>query len=97
MEISANMGLGLGVPGAFAANGQKNRPSQLTLSPSDSNLVGSKAVAGYVPEEADEERGVVSEVRNFFLSDMPVDQSGKMLERNRVFYEQTSSHVGALN
>ena len=56
------VGLGLGVPGAYPANVHKNRPTQLTLSPSDSNLVTSKAVGGDTLEEADEERAVASEV-----------------------------------
>ena len=60
MERSTMVGLGLGVPGAFAANGHKSRPAQLTLSPSDSNLVGSRAIAGDIPEETEEERAVVS-------------------------------------
>jgi hypothetical protein len=62
MERTAIVGLGLGVPGGFAANGHRNRPAQLTLSPSDSNLVGSKAIGGDIPEETDEERAVASEV-----------------------------------
>jgi hypothetical protein len=64
MERSAMVGLGLGVPGAFAANGHRNRPAQLTFSPSDSNLVSARAIAGDIPEETEEERAVVSEVRD---------------------------------
>jgi SAM domain (Sterile alpha motif) len=58
------VGLGLGVPGAYPANVYKNRPAQLMLSPSDSNLVTSKAVGGDIPDEADEERAAASEVRD---------------------------------
>lgn len=64
MERSAMVGLGLGVPDAFAVNGHRNRPAQLTFSPSDSNLVSARAIAGDIPEETEEERAVVSEVRD---------------------------------
>jgi len=60
----ATVGLGLGVPGASPdPNGHRNRPAHLMLSPSDSNLATLNAVAGDIPEETDEDRAVVSEVR----------------------------------
>ena len=57
------VGLGLGVPTSPAPNGHRNRPAHLMLSPSDSNLATLNAVAGDIPEETDEDRAVVSEVR----------------------------------
>jgi hypothetical protein len=65
MERSAMVGLGVAMPGGLAASGHKGRPSHLMLSPSDSNLVPSKMVTGNIPEETDEERAVVSDVRVF--------------------------------
>ncbi|KZV67293.1 hypothetical protein PENSPDRAFT_654221 [Peniophora sp. CONT] len=66
-ESQATLGLGLGVgsavPGSLMPGGRPNnkgRPSQLTLSPSDSQLGANvKAIAGDVPES--DERGVMSE------------------------------------
>lgn len=53
-------GLGLGVP----TNGFKNRPAQLSLSPSDNNLrSNTRAVGGNIPEEVgDDELVVMSDV-----------------------------------
>lgn len=64
IDRSTSTGLGLGMSNATPApNGIKNRPAQLNLSPSDSNIsTKAKGLAGHRLEEADEERAVVSEV-----------------------------------
>lgn len=82
MERSAMLGLGLGVPSAV--NGQRYRPAQLMLSPSDSNL-GSKtrAVAGDIPQEADEERAFMSEVCCSDLIGYTVLQYAHRMTRHR--------------
>lgn len=67
--VGTGLGVGLGVAAAAGMGmAGKNRPTQLMLSPSDSNL-GKTAVSGEIPEE-DEERAVMSEVCYFvfFLS-----------------------------
>jgi hypothetical protein len=67
MERSAMVGLGVGIPPSPATSSHKSRPAQLMLSPSDSNLIGSRAVGGDIPVETDEERAVVSEVGIIFI------------------------------
>jgi hypothetical protein len=54
--ISEDGGIGLGVPSV------KLRPTQLSLSPSESNLHSKNKSVSNIPEEADEERLVMSEV-----------------------------------
>ena len=91
MERSAMVGLGVGVPAALTPGSHKNRPAQLMLSPSDSNLVIQKSITRDIPEETEDDRGVASEVRDWVL--LVVSVSHVHIERNCIFPSKTLSHV----
>ena len=63
--VGTGLGVGLGVAAAVSmGSAGKNRATQLTLSPSDSDL---GKTASEIPEE-DEERAIMSEVRGLIFS-----------------------------